>query len=380
MSANKVLFVDDDTSLLRTIERNLCMDLDMAVAAGGQAALDLIPSDGPFSVIIVDMRMPGMDGIETIKAAREIAPNAIYMMLTGNQDTATAVRAVNDGQVFRYLNKPCEVAEIKNAIKAAQTQYDVDDAERELRNDTFIGSIGIMTDIIELQDLGLVDPTRIAQTLSQLAELMAISIGWEERLAARICFCGLPMLSIEDRLALRNLEPSAEEHIAAFARLCQNSAKLAERLPRLARIGKILRHVPKVDGWMSISQPENFIAATLLKVSILWNFLTGKGLQAATATQEMKLLLPKVADNIARVLNDLYDFSDSHTANRVEIGHLTEGMITFEDIVNEQGAIVVSRGRRLTLPIIERLADHYGSSTAFIKVVAGSCPVAPTTA
>jgi ActR/RegA family two-component response regulator len=375
MTVNKILFIDDDTALLRTIERNLCMDFDLAVAAGGQTALELIESHGPFSVIVVDMRMPGMDGIDTIKAAREIAPNAIYMMLTGNQDTATAVRAVNDGEVFRYMNKPCEVAEIKSCIVAAQTQFEVEDAERELRNDTFIGSIGIMTDIIELQALGLADASRITQTLCQLASNLGLTIGWEERLAARICFVGLPALSHRDRLNLRNLEPTAQEHTDAFARLCQATAKTSERLPRLGRIGKIMRHVPKVDGWLSVTQPENFVAATLLRVAIYWNFLTSKGLQASTATQEMKLLLPKLSDTVCRAMNGLDDFRDAHAATQVPVGKLAEGMVTFEDIINEVGAIVVSRGRRLTAPIIERLGDHFGSPEAEVKIVAGSCPL-----
>ena len=70
--SNKILFVDDDHALLRSFERNLSFDYDMSTAVGGRAAMELVRSEGPFSVVVVDMRMPEMDGIRTIQALREL--------------------------------------------------------------------------------------------------------------------------------------------------------------------------------------------------------------------------------------------------------------------------------------------------------------------
>ena len=120
----RMLVVDDDLSLLNSFRRNLCFDYDLTVAASGPDALELMAEKGPFNVIMTDMRMPKMDGLELIDQARKLSPDSIYMMLTGNQDVATATRAVNDGQVFRFLTKPCEIDDIRKALEAATKQLD----------------------------------------------------------------------------------------------------------------------------------------------------------------------------------------------------------------------------------------------------------------
>ena len=67
---SRILLVDDDVALLRSLERNLCFDYAVTTADSGQAALDLLADGGSFSVIVTDMRMPGMDGVAFIEAAR----------------------------------------------------------------------------------------------------------------------------------------------------------------------------------------------------------------------------------------------------------------------------------------------------------------------
>ena len=118
----RILLVDDDYSLLNTLKRNLSFDFEVTTCESGPEALACIKKSEPFSVIMVDMRMPGMEGTEVIQKARLISPNSVYMMLTGNQDLTTAMEAVNEGQVFRFLNKPCQMSDIKAAINAGIKQ------------------------------------------------------------------------------------------------------------------------------------------------------------------------------------------------------------------------------------------------------------------
>jgi ActR/RegA family two-component response regulator len=374
MTVNKFLFIDDDRSLLNTLERNLSLDFDLCVAEGGQAALALLESAGPFSVVTVDMRMPGMDGIQTIKAAREIAPETVYMMLTGNQDMTTAMQAVNDGQVFRFLNKPCEIGEIKKALTAAQRQYELIVAEKELLHETFVGSIGFMSDIIELQSTNLIDSDRLANTLAHLAKKLDIEIGWEERIAARIALVGLALLSQDERENLQKLDISEPEHSSALAKMCQISARMIERIPRLGRIAKILRMVPKVDGWVSATHPTDYVTASAFRVAMYWSMLTQKGLSANTALQEIKLAMPRLCESFSKSIGTLDDYTDACVPVLVAIEQLVEGMVMFEDVMNEDGAIIVSRGRKLTMPIIEKLTRFCGDTSATVKIVAGSCP------
>ena len=89
----KVLFVDDEPNVLNAFKRQMrnYADFQIETAVSGEAALKLLNPDEPFAVIVADMRMPGMDGIELLKEIQRLSPGTVRMMLTGNTDQKTAV-------------------------------------------------------------------------------------------------------------------------------------------------------------------------------------------------------------------------------------------------------------------------------------------------
>lgn len=115
----KVLLVDDEPKLLAALRRRLSTWFEIATAQSGPEALRLIESDPSIAVIIADMQMPEMNGIELLKRVRDAAPHIRRMMLTGNADQETAIAAVNEGQVMRFMRKPCEAETLKDAIQHA---------------------------------------------------------------------------------------------------------------------------------------------------------------------------------------------------------------------------------------------------------------------
>ena len=125
----KLLFVDDEAAILSGIQRLLGFDYDLDTALGGKQALEKIQQDGPYDVIFTDMRMPGMDGLQFVAEARAIAPQSTYIMLTGNADKETFVRAMHEAKVFRFLNKPCDQNTLETAIADAATHAEQASAE-----------------------------------------------------------------------------------------------------------------------------------------------------------------------------------------------------------------------------------------------------------
>lgn len=114
----RVLFVDDEeriVSLLRTIFRQ---SYDVYTATSGAEALEIIARTH-IHVIVSDQRMPGMLGIELLSKVRLLSPNTMRVLLTGYSDLAAIVGSVNDGEVFRYINKPWDHSEIKAIIAQA---------------------------------------------------------------------------------------------------------------------------------------------------------------------------------------------------------------------------------------------------------------------
>jgi diguanylate cyclase (GGDEF)-like protein len=141
--SDKVLVVDDDPRVLEGYQRALRKRFNLDVASGGHQALEMVAANGPYAVIVSDMRMPRMSGLDLLLRIREQTPETVRIMLTGNADQQTAMDAVNQGRVFRFLNKPCAAEVMAEALEQALDQY-----HRVQKKDLLINQASA-----ELQDL-----------------------------------------------------------------------------------------------------------------------------------------------------------------------------------------------------------------------------------
>ncbi|MGD9173951.1 MAG: response regulator, partial [Desulfobacterales bacterium] len=97
---DKVLLVDDDAMVLAGLRRQLRNQFRIDTALSGEDALKLVQENGPYAVIVSDFMMPGMNGIEFLAYVKKTSPDTVRMMLTGTADMPTAIRAVNEGNIF----------------------------------------------------------------------------------------------------------------------------------------------------------------------------------------------------------------------------------------------------------------------------------------
>lgn len=126
-----VLFVDDERRVLTSMRAMFRRDYEVLLANSGQEAIDLL-RDHSVDVIVSDQRMPGMTGVEVLKAVKTLAPNAMRILLTGYADLKAIEASINEGEVFRYLTKPCPSEQLKEAIGlAAQIATNEDAANAE---------------------------------------------------------------------------------------------------------------------------------------------------------------------------------------------------------------------------------------------------------
>ena len=126
-----VLSVDDEPNVLDGVKRNLRRDFRVVTAAGGAAGLRAF-EEAAFAAVVSDLRMPGMDGIEFLGRVRDVSPDTTRILLTGNADLTAAVSAVNEGNIFRFLTKPCPPDVLISAVTMAVDQQRLLTAEREL--------------------------------------------------------------------------------------------------------------------------------------------------------------------------------------------------------------------------------------------------------
>jgi ActR/RegA family two-component response regulator len=130
--ADKILFVDDEPSVLDGYRRMLHRDFEVDTATGGEDGLVLVRGTGPYAVVVSDMRMPGMNGAEFLAQVRQLVPETVRILLTGYSDMNAAIDAVNEGNIFRYLTKPCQKEVLVKAINLSLEQYSTVTAEKML--------------------------------------------------------------------------------------------------------------------------------------------------------------------------------------------------------------------------------------------------------
>ena len=119
----KILLVDDDVMILSGLKRQLRNHFNIETALSGKEALKIIKSSSPYAVVVSDFMMPGMNGVELLSMVRDTSPETIRMMLTGSSDMKTAMKAVNDGNIFQFHLKPCSVDILRQAIKTCLEKY-----------------------------------------------------------------------------------------------------------------------------------------------------------------------------------------------------------------------------------------------------------------
>ncbi len=119
----RILIVDDEELVLDALQRQLRSRFDVTTATGGKEAIRLVMSQGPYAVVVSDLKMPEMDGVTLLYLIRQIAPDTVRVLLTGKADLEAAASAINVGNIFRFLNKPCPPAMLLRALDAAVEQY-----------------------------------------------------------------------------------------------------------------------------------------------------------------------------------------------------------------------------------------------------------------
>jgi len=117
-----ILFVDDDVNLVSALQRNLRKDYGIAIATSASDALEAVRDDA-YALVVSDLQMPGMNGIELLTRIKDFSPETVRILLTGRADLEAAIDAVNEGCIFRFLRKPCPQGLLTKTLDAGLAQY-----------------------------------------------------------------------------------------------------------------------------------------------------------------------------------------------------------------------------------------------------------------
>ncbi len=181
---------------------------------GGEGCADRDIANGPYAVVVSDMRMPEMDGVQLLAEIKLRSPDTIRIMLTGNADIQTAVDAVNEGNIFRFLTKPCSKELLAKTLTAALVQYRLVNAEKELLEQTLSGSIQRAHRSTQPGESGGIRPGRaLAPLYSSVVARMSLGSPWKFEVAALMSQLGCVTIdqeTIDAVYAGRKLSPAEQ--------------------------------------------------------------------------------------------------------------------------------------------------------------------------
>ena len=120
---NRILFVDDDDLVLSCFERLFGRRFNLETALGPSDGMKAITTHGPYAVIVSDMRMPEMTRIEFLAKAKDISPETVGLVLTGDIGRVPVEDAAHAGCVFRFVEKPCPPDDLAGILEEALAQY-----------------------------------------------------------------------------------------------------------------------------------------------------------------------------------------------------------------------------------------------------------------
>lgn len=345
----KVLFVDDDKNLLMAFRRVLRKHFDLDTAYGGREGLDMMAENGPYAVVVSDLQMPVMNGLEFLRRAKAADPDCVCIMLTGNADLQTAIEALNQGNIFRFLLKPCEGDVLVMALMAGLEQHGLIQARKELLEQTLRGTVQVLTEVVALAKPDLFEQaSRIQRFVREIAIRMSIPDIWAVETAAMLCNIG-SMLMVQDET-----DAPPEAHGALGARLIR-------RIPRMAAVADIVQYQAKHhDGG---GYPEDAVAgkaipfgARILKCVIDYDRLTIESAESPErALFIMKDRRGQYDPDVLAVLAKIAAETDAGRGTRIPLSDIQEGMVLGEDLKTPNGRLLLSRGREINRPVIERL-------------------------
>lgn len=122
MSQTKLMLVDDEAAFVTAIQRRLAKrNLDIVPAYSGQEALGKLEADAEIDVVVLDIKMPGMGGIQTLREIKRVHPLIEVILLTGHATFESAMEGMKLG-AFDYLMKPCDLDELLAKVDEARAK------------------------------------------------------------------------------------------------------------------------------------------------------------------------------------------------------------------------------------------------------------------
>lgn len=352
-----LLCVDDEKQILEGLTLTLRRRYEVAVATSGAQGLEILEQDPSIAVVMSDMRMPGMDGATFLSLARKARPQAVRLLLTGHAELEAAISAVNEGQIFRFLSKPCPAPALMAAVDAAAEQHRLITAEKVLLEQTLQGCIKTLTDMLAIANpIAFGRANRIKQCVTDLAAQLNLAERWQVELAAMFSQLGCITLPLETVEKLYHGAHLTDVEAAMVARIPAVTEQLLSNIPRLETVRAILLGAAGPPRPAKAGLED--LGAQLLRAAIDFDLLEARGEPANLAIDTLRTKTGHYTAPVLDALAAVRGRVRAHDVQDVPLAVLKPGMVIAEDVMMTNGGLLVARGFEITPGLLARLKNY----------------------
>ena len=197
-SKDKILLVDDEAAMLRAYERILNEAFDVVTAASVAEAREILSIQGPFAVVVADLRMPQDDGVDLLALVKDQHPDTVRVVLTARSELTSAMDVVHRGNAYRFVTKPCDVGELVETVESCIEHYHLVRTERRALDTAMRDGVRVLTELLTvLNPKALRRVNRVGRIARHVATELGVDEAWRFELAATLRAIGPDFLPTE---------------------------------------------------------------------------------------------------------------------------------------------------------------------------------------
>jgi len=376
---NKILCVDDEESILKGFQLNLRKEFELHLASNGVEGLEVFDREGGFALVLSDMRMPEMNGATMLSEIKKRDSEVVTVLLTGHTDFDSAMAAVNDGNVFRMLSKPCPPETLIKVLNDGLAQHDLIKSKRILLDQTLRGAVDALA-----QSLSTAKPLffgraqRVRRIANELAEMAKVKDAWRVDIASifsQLAYISLPEAVSEDVYHKRDLSPEVKELVR---RLPEDTQSLIEKIPGLEEVGEILRKLAVQHRFEHDDGSGIRKAASILHVALDFDYYEEQGHDKSLIVQTLRSRKDDYDPEIAEHLSQLLVVAEQKfQLQEIAVRKLEIGMRLAQELRLEDGFLVASCGADVDRQLLKVIRNYISCYTdiPFPKKIQVTVPI-----
>lgn len=360
---DRVLFVDDDANLLAALQRQFRGVFPLETAPSGDAGLEVLAAKGPFAVVVSDYRMPGLTGTEFLTRVAAASPDTVRILLTGYAELQTAIDAVNRGQVFRFLTKPCPPDVLRGAVRAGLDQYRLVHAQKDLLENTLRQSLKVFADMLGIANPRAFGKTgRLRKLVGAMAEVMHLPDAWQLDVAAMLALVGCVSIPEAVWAKLERGERLTLDEEVMINRHPRVGYELLAGIPRLGEVAEAVRYQDRrYDGWddtgLTFSGKDIPAGARLLKAASDYDAAVQRGLGPRAAFQDLEAHPNHYDPAVLAALKEVVGRSGPGKLMHVPLSELRAGMTLSDGLFNRHGVRLMAAAQEVTPALLTRIRN-----------------------